>query len=612
MPIYKAPLEDVNFLLNDVFQIDRYDNLPGFSDASADVREAILGEAAKLSEEVLQPLNRVGDLEGCIRHDDGSVTTPKGFKEAYKQVAEGGWLGLSAPAEYGGQGLPVTLSQAVTEFQCSANMAFSMYPGLTMGATAALIVHGKPEQKNIFVPKMVAGEWTGTMNLTEPQCGTDLGLLRTKAVKQADGSYKITGTKIFISAGEHDLTENIIHLVLARIEGAPAGIKGVSLFVVPKFLVNADGSLGARNGVTCGSIEHKMGIHGNSTCVMNYDGATGWLIGEENKGMQGMFVMMNEARLGVGVQGLAQSEVAYQNAVAYARDRLQGRSLTGAKAPDKPADPIIVHPDVRRMLLTIRAFNEAAARLVVWTALKSDVAHRSSDPKDRQEADDHMGLMTPVMKGVLTDVGFSNAVLAQQMYGGHGYIAEQGMEQFVRDARIAMIYEGANGIQALDLVGRKLPRDGGRAVMAFFGEVAAFAKDHGADEAMKPYVAAAHDRRSGHLQQATTWLMQNAMMKPDNAGAAATDYMQLFGLVTFAFMWARMAKVAQDKIAAGGATPVSDHQARHRPFLHGADAAGNRAASCAHPDRMRDHHGIGGGSVLTGDILPAALRDLRA
>src|SRR6202162_5101122 len=489
MPSYKAPLEDVSFLLNDVFQIDRYDNLPGFSDASADVREAVLNEAAKLSEQVLQPLNRVGDLEGCTRHDDGSVTTPKGFKEAYRQVTGGGWLGLSAPLEYGGQGLPITLTQAVNEFQCSANMAFAMYGGLTMGATAALMVHGKPEQKNMFVPKMVAGEWTGTMNLTEPQCGTDLGLLRAKAVKQADGSYKITGTKIFISAGEHDLADNIIHLVLARIEGAPAGIKGVSLFVVPKILVNADGSLGARNGVSCGSIEHKMGIHGNSTCVMNYDGATGWVIGEDkkgiegmfvivkdapsariggkNKGMQAIFVMINEARLGVAVQGLAQSEVAYQNAVNYARERLQGRSLSGPKAPDKPGDPLIVHPDVRRTLLTIRAFNEAARAMVVWTALKSDVAHRSSDPKDRQEADDHMGLMTPVMKGVLTDVGFSNAVLAQQMFGGHGYIAEHGMEQFVRDARIAMIYEGANGIQALDLVGRKLPRDGGRAVMAF-------------------------------------------------------------------------------------------------------------------------------------------------
>ncbi|WP_316231506.1 acyl-CoA dehydrogenase C-terminal domain-containing protein [Bradyrhizobium sp. SZCCHNR1051] len=554
MPIYKAPVEDVTFLLNDVFQIDRYDNLPGFSDASADVREAILGEAAKLAEEVLHPLNRVGDLEGCKRHDDGSVTTPKGFKEAYKQIVEGGWLGLSAPTEYGGQGLPVTLSQTVNEFQCSANMAFSMYGGLTMGATAALIVHGNEEQKKTYVPKMVAGEWTGTMNLTEPHCGTDLGLLRTKAVRQPDGSFKISGTKIFISAGEHDLADNIIHLVLARIEGAPAGIKGVSLFVVPKFMVNPDGTVGARNGVTCGSIEHKMGIHGNSTCVMNYDNATGWLIGEENKGMQGMFVMMNEARLGVAVQGLAQSEVAYQNAVAYARERIQGRSLTGAKAPDKAADPIIVHPDVRRTLLSIRAFNEAARAMVVWTSLKSDVAHRSADPKDRQAADDHMGLMTPVMKGYMTDMGFANAVQAQQMYGGHGYIAEHGMEQFVRDARIAMIYEGANGIQALDLVGRKLPRDGGRAVMAFFAEVGSFAKEQGGNDAMKPFVAPL-STALGHLQQATTWLMQNAMTKPDNAGAAATDYMHLFALVTFGYMWAKMAKVAQDKIAAGDSSP---------------------------------------------------------
>ena len=550
MPSYKAPIEDVNFLLNDVFQIDRYNNLAGFSDASADVREAILGEAAKFAEEVLQPLNRVGDLEGCVRHDDGRVTTPKGFKEAFRQFADGGWLGLSAPAEYGGQGLPVTLTQTVAEFQTSANMAFGMYPGLTQGAMAALLVHGTDAQKKTFVPKMAAGEWTGTMNLTEPQCGTDLGLLRTRAVKQADGSYKITGTKIFISAGEHDMADNIIHLVLARIEGAPAGIKGVSLFVVPKRSINADGSLGAPNGVSCGSIEHKMGIHGNSTCVMNYDDATGWLVGAENKGMAAMFVMMNEARLGVAVQGLAMSEVAYQNAVTYARERLQGRALTGPQDPGKPADPIIVHPDVRRTLLTIRAFNEAARAMVVWTSLKSDVAHRSGDEKERQAADDHMGLMTPVLKGVLTDTGFANTVLAQQMFGGHGYIAEHGMEQFVRDSRIAMIYEGANGIQALDLVGRKLPRDGGRAVMAFFAEVAAFAKDHGADEAMKPFVAPL-SAALGHLQQATMWLMQNAMAKPDNAGAGATDYMKLFGLVVFGYMWAKMAKVAQDKIAAG-------------------------------------------------------------
>ncbi len=550
MPSYKAPIEDVNFLLNDVFQFDRHNNLAGFSDASADVREAILAEAAKFAEEVLQPLNRLGDVEGCVRHNDGRVTTPTGFKEAFRQFADGGWLGLSAPAEYGGQGLPVTLTQTVAEFQTSANMAFGMYPGLTQGAMAALLVHGSDEQKKTFVPKMVAGQWTGTMNLTEPQCGTDLGLLRTRAVKQADGSYKITGTKIFISAGEHDLAENIIHLVLARIEGAPAGIKGISLFVVPKLKVNADGSLGAPNGVSCGSIEHKMGIHGNATCVMNYDDATGWLVGAENKGMAAMFVMMNEARLGVGVQGLAMSEVAYQNAVAYARERLQGRALTGPQVPEKPADPIIVHPDIRRTLLSIRAFNEAARAMVVWTALENDIAHRSGDERQQQAADDHLGLMTPVLKGVLTDTGFANTVLAQQVFGGHGYIAEHGMEQFVRDARIAMIYEGANGIQALDLVGRKLPRDGGRAAMAFFAEVSAFASEHGANEAMKPFVAPL-STALGHLQQATMWLMQNAMTKPDNAGAGATDYMKLFGLVVFAYMWARMAKVAQDKIATG-------------------------------------------------------------
>src|SRR6267154_4141514 len=541
MPTYRAPVEESLFLINDVFHIDRYANLPGFADLSPDIIEATLAEAAKLCEQVIAPLNRVGDMEGCTRHDDASVTTPTGFKEAFRQLTEGGWMGISAPAEYGGQALPGVIGNIVNEFLASANLAFWMYVGLTQGAVDALIVHGSAEQKTTYLPAMIAGKWTGTMNLTEPQCGTDLGMVRTKAVKQADGSYRISGTKIFTSAGEHDMAENIIHLVLARIEGAPAGIKGVSLFVVPKILVNPDGSLGARNGVSCGSIEHKMGIHGNSTCVMNYDGATGWLIGEENKGMQGMFVMMNEARLGVAVQGLAQSEVAYQNAVAYARDRLQGRSLSGPKAPDRPADPIIVHPDVRRTLLTIRAFNEAARAMVVWTALKSDVAHRSSEPKDRQEADDHMGLMTPVLKGYLTDVGFANAVQAQQVYGGHGYIAAQGMERFVRDARIAMIYEGANGIQALDLVGRKLPKDGGRAAMAFFGEVAGFAKEHGGNDAMKPYVAPL-STALGHLQQATTWLMQNAMMKPDNAGAGATDYLHLFGLVTLAYMWAKVTR----------------------------------------------------------------------
>ena len=552
MTIYKAPVEDVSFLLNDVFQIDRYNNLPGFADASADVRAAIIDEAAKFSEQVLQPLNHSGDQEGCTRHDDGRVTTPKGFKEAFKQFADGGWIGLSAPVEFGGQGLPVSLSQTVNEFTMSANMAFSMYGGLTQGAMAALLVHGSDAQKKTFVPKMVTGEWAGTMNLTEPQCGTDLGLMRTKAVKQADGTYKITGTKIFISGGEQDLTENIVHLVLARIEGAPAGIKGVSLFVVPKKKLDADGSLTSEmNGVSCGSIEHKMGIHGNSTCVLNFDNAVGTLVGEENKGMQAMFVMMNEARLGVGVQGLSQSEVAYQNAVNYARERLQGRSLTGAKEKDKPADPIIVHPDVRRTLMSIRAFNEAARALVVWTSLKSDLAHRSDDAKERQAADDHMGLLTPVIKAMLTDQGFANAVAAQQMFGGHGYIVETGVEQFVRDARISMIYEGANGIQALDLVGRKLGRDGGRAITTFFGEVTAFMKENGANEALKPFIAPLGAALKD-LQQATMWLMQNALTKPDNAGAASTDYLHLFGLVTLGYMWARMAKVAQDKLADGG------------------------------------------------------------
>src|SRR5262249_53900821 len=423
--------------------------------------EAVLREAAKFSEEVLTPLNRVGDKEGCKRGADGSVATPKGFQDAYKQIVEGGWIGISVPRDFGGQGLPGALTEIVNEFFCSANMAFAMYQGLTQGAIAAMLVHASDELKKKYLPKMVEGVWTGTMNLTEPHCGTDLGLLRSKAMKQADGSYKISGTKIFISAGEHDLSENIIHLVLARIEGAPAGTKGISLFVVPKVLVKNDGSLGARNAVTCGSIEEKMGIHGNSTCVMNFDGATGWLIGEANRGLNAMFVMMNEARLGVGVQGLALSEVAYQNAAAYAKDRLQGRSISGAKFPDKAADPIIVHPDVRRTLMTMKSFNEAARALVIWTALKSDIAHRSEDDKERQAAEDHMGLLTPVIKGVLTDQGFANAVMAQQVYGGHGYIREHGMEQFVRDARIAMIYEGANGIQALDLVGRKLGKDGG-------------------------------------------------------------------------------------------------------------------------------------------------------
>ncbi len=553
MPTYKAPVDDALFLLNDVFHLDRYGNLPGFAEASPDTVEAVLREAAKFSEAVLTPLNRVGDKEGCERHPDGSVSTPAGFKDAFKQLVEGGWIGISAPEEFGGQGLPATLTSIVNEFFCSANMAFAMYPGLTQGAIAALIVHASPELKKKYLPKMVAGTWTGTMNLTEPHCGTDLGLLRTKAVKQADGSYQITGTKIFISAGEHDMAENIIHLVLARIEGAPAGTKGISLFVVPKLAVNDDGSLGARNGVSCGSIEEKMGIHGNSTCVMNYDGATGWLIGEENRGLNAMFVMMNEARLGVGVQGLALSEVAYQNAAAYAKERLQGRAISGVKAPDKPADPIIVHPDIRRALMSMRAFNEAARALVLWISLQGDVAHRSDDEKARQSADDLMGLLTPVVKGVLTDTGFANTVTAQQVFGGHGYIAEHGMEQFVRDARIAMIYEGANGIQALDLVGRKIGKDGGRALMAFFNEVQTYLKERVTNDAMNGYLKPL-GAALAHLQQASMWFMQNAIAKPDNAGAGSTDYLHMFGLVALGYMWARIAEAALTK--SNGAEPA--------------------------------------------------------
>jgi acyl-CoA dehydrogenase len=556
MPTYQAPVDDALFLINDVFHIERYDNVPGFADASPDVVAAVLEEAGKFCSEVLTPLNRIGDKQGCKRHDDGSVTTPEGFKGAFKQLVEGGWIGISCPTDFGGQGLPILVNQLITEFLASANMAFTMYAGLTQGAIAAIYVHGSPEQRATYLPNLIAGHWTGTMNLTEPHCGTDLGLLRTKAVPQADGSYKITGTKIFISAGEHDLADNIIHLALARIEGAPAGTRGISLFVVPKFLVNADGSLGARNGVSCGSLEEKMGIHANSTCVMNFDAATGWLIGEENRGLNAMFVMMNEARLGVGVQGLAVSEVAYQNAAAYAKERLQGRSISGVKFSDKAADPIIVHPDVRRSLMTIKAFNEAARALVMWTALQSDLSHRSDDEKTRQTADDHMGLLTPVIKGVLTDQGFANAVAAQQIYGGHGYIAEHGMEQFVRDARIAMIYEGANGIQALDLVGRKLGKDGGRAVMAFFNEVQSYIKERAGEEGLKPYVGPLADAL-GHLQQATMWFMQNARANPDNAGAGSTDYMHLFGLVALGYMWCRMAEAAHGKLKAGadGAGP---------------------------------------------------------
>ena len=545
MPSYKAPVKDALFLLHDVFHLDSFASHPGFADATPDLVEAIVTEAAKLAEQVLQPLNRSGDAEGCTWHKDGSVTTPRGFRDAHSIYAEGGWVGLAVPAELGGQGLPYVIGALVNEFCTSANMAFTMHHGLTQGAMAALIRHGTAAQKALYVPKMASGQWLGTMNLTESHCGTDLGLIKTKAIPQADGSYALTGQKIFISAGEHDLTENIIHLVLARIEGAPQGIKGLSLFVVPKVHVHADGTLGARNGVTCGSIEHKMGIHANATCVMNYHGARGELVGEVGKGLNAMFVMMNDARLGVAIQGLALSEVAYQNAAAYAKDRLQGRSMSGVKAPELPADPILVHPDIRRNLITIKAFNEAARALVLWTALQSDIARCSPEPATRQMAEDYLGLMTPVLKAYLTDCGFENCVRAQQIFGGHGYIAEWGMEQFVRDARIAMIYEGANGIQALDLVGRKLGANGGRAITRLFNEVMGFITAHEADAGLKSYLAGLA-QSIGHLQKASMWFIANGLAKPDNAGAGAYDYMQLFGLVALGFMWVKIVKAAQD------------------------------------------------------------------
>lgn len=550
MPQYTPPVRDTRFVLDHVIGLQQHANLPGFETASPDVVEAVLEEGGRFVAEVLFPLNQVGDRQGCTRHEDGSVTTPEGFKDAYRQYVESGWATLGNQPEHGGQGMPHSISVAFQEYLISANMAFAMYPGLTHGAIAALVAKGSAEQQAMYVPKMVSGEWSGTMNLTEPQCGTDLGLIRTRAEPNADGSYAITGTKIFISAGEHDLTDNIIHLVLAKTPGAPDSSKGISLFVVPKVLVNDDGSLGARNAVTCGSIEHKMGIHGNSTCVMNYDGATGWLVGEENKGLAAMFIMMNAARLGVGLQGLGVAEVAYQNAVHYARDRRQGRALTGAAEPDEKADTLFVHPDVRRMLMEGKAWTEGLRALCLWAALQADLEHAAPDEADRERAADLIGLLTPVIKGVGTDKGYEVATNAQQVYGGHGYIAEWGMEQYVRDARIAMIYEGTNGVQAMDLVGRKLAQKNGRAVQAFFAMVAAEIAEAKGDDAAAD-LAGRLEKALGELQAATMWFVGHGLKNPNHVGAGAVAYMHLMGLVAVGLMWLRMARAAARLKAAG-------------------------------------------------------------
>ena len=546
MPLYNAPTKDTQFILHDVLNVSASD-IPGYGELEAEFTGAVLEEAGKIASEVLHPLNVVGDTEGCTL-ENGIVRTPTGFKDGFEQMKAGGWTGLDMPEEFGGQNMPYVIGTAVGEMFSAANQAFTMYQGLTHGAASAILAHGTDQQKATYLPNMVSCEWTGTMNLTEPHCGTDLGLMRTKAEPQADGSYKVTGQKIFISAGDHDMADNIIHLVLAKIPGGPEGIKGVSLFIVPKFMVNEDGTLGDRNGVSVGKIEEKMGIHGNSTCVMNYDGATGFLLGQEHKGMRAMFTMMNEARLGVGMQGLALADAAYQNAVEYAKDRLQGRDVTGAKNPDGPADPLIVHPDIRRNLMDQKSFTEGARAFLLWGASMIDQAHRQEDA----DADGLISLLTPVIKGFLTDQGYDMTVQAQQVYGGHGYIEEWGMSQYTRDARIAMIYEGANGVQALDLVGRKLAVDGGKHVMAFFEMVKSFCKENAgisedyARDFIEPLKNASKD-----LQAAGMYFMQNGMKNPNHALAGSYDFMHMFGHVCLGLMWAQMAKAAQSALDAG-------------------------------------------------------------
>jgi alkylation response protein AidB-like acyl-CoA dehydrogenase len=543
MPAYAAPLRDMRFLLNEFVDPARLRALPGCEDLTADLIDPILEEANKLCAEVLFPLNRSGDEEGCTL-ENGVVRTPHGFREAYRLFCDGGWASLACDPAYGGQGLPKSVALLFEEMMCSANLSFGMYPGLSHGAYAALSKHGTQELRDRYLPKLVSGEWTGTMCLTEPHCGTDLGLIRTKAVPADDGTYRITGSKIFISAGEHDLAENILHLVLAKLPDAPPGTRGISLFLVPKHLPTEDGRPGARNGASCTSLEHKMGIKASATCAMAFDEAVGWLVGQPHRGLHAMFTMMNEARLAVGVQGLGLAEISYQNAVAYAKDRLQGRALNGAAHPDKPADPIIVHPDVRRMLLTMRAQIEGCRALAMWTALEQDVATRHPDAAEREAADDFVQLMTPVVKAYLTDVGWDATAMGQQVLGGHGYIREWGMEQYVRDARIAQIYEGTNGIQALDLVGRKLSAHAGRYLRRFFHPVLAWIEAKSEEPALAEEFVLPLSKAFGRLQSATAEIARRGLGDPFEAGAAASDYLRLFGLTALGYCWARMAETA--------------------------------------------------------------------
>ena len=545
MATYQAPLRDMRFVLHELLDAEkRFTSIPGYEEATTDIIDAILEEAAKLSENVILPTNRIGDEEGC-RFENGVVRTPAGFKEAYDALTQGGWTALSCDPEYGGQGLPETINFFVTEMLGSTNVAFSLYPGLTHGAYIALEAFATEEMKRTYLPKMVAGTWSGSMCLTEPHCGTDLGLLRTKAVPRENGTYAISGTKMFISAGEHDLTENIVHLVLARLPDAPPGVKGISMFLVPKYLVKDDGSPGPRNGVFCGAIEEKMGIKGSATCVLNFDDATGFLLGEEHRGMRTMFTMMNHERVAVGLQGLALSETAYQSAANYARERVQGRSLSGPKCDDKAADPIIVHPDIRRMLLTAKAYNEGARALGAWIGLQIDYGPHP-DPDVREEANDLVALLTPVVKAFFTDNGSEVCNLCLQVFGGHGYIREWGMEQLVRDARIAQIYEGTNGVQALDLVGRKLPMHEGRLVRRYFKIIEDFVSDNQNQDELREFVTPLSESLQT-LKDVTDWLVQVSAANQEEVGAASSDYLRLMALVSLGFMWARMVKVACDK-----------------------------------------------------------------